>query len=88
MMDARKKYIQELSKYLNTLPAAERADAIDFYDEYIADAQYASWEQITAELGTPRQLSYKILADYSIKANEKDGGAGKPASTKSSWRVF
>lgn len=87
-MDARKKYIQELSKYLNTLPATERVDAIDFYDEYIADAQYDSWEQITAELGTPRQLSHQILADYSIKANEKDGGKGKVASTQSSWRVF
>lgn len=87
-MNAREKYIQELGRYLNTLPAAERADAIDFYDEYIADAQYASWEQITAELGTPRQLSHQILADYSIKANEQDRGAGKVASTKSSWRVF
>ncbi|EEW53876.1 DUF1700 domain-containing protein [Limosilactobacillus antri] len=87
-MNAREKYIQELGRYLNTLPAAERADAIDFYDEYIADAQYDTWEQITAELGTPRQLSHQILADYSIKANEQDRGAGKVASTKSSWRVF
>ena len=37
-MNAREKYIQELGRYLNTLPAAERADAIEFYEEYIADA--------------------------------------------------
>ena len=87
-MNAREKYIQELEKYLVTLPAAERADAVDFYNEFIEDAHYDTREQIVAELGTPRQLSHQILADYSIKANEKDGGAGKPASTKSSWRVF
>lgn len=87
-MNAREKYSRELEKYLVTLPAAERADAVEFYNEYIADAKYATWEQITAELGTPRQLSHQILADYSIKANEQDGGVGKPASTKSSWRVF
>ena len=31
-MNAREKYIQELEKYLVTLPAAERADAVDFYN--------------------------------------------------------
>lgn len=87
-MDARQKYMEELRKYLAPLTADERADAIDFYDEYIEDAHFETYEQIAAELGTPRQLSRQILADCSIKANEADGGHGHLASTHSSWRVF
>ena len=69
-MDGRQKYISELKKLLAPLTVEERTDALDFYNEYIEDAGYNSYQQIVKEMGNPRQLSHKILADYSSKAND------------------
>ena len=44
---------------------------LEFYDEYIADAGLRPEQRLKKRLGTPRQLSHKILADYSIKANNE-----------------
>lgn len=88
MMNARQRYMAELEKLLAPLTAEERADALDFYNEYIEDASYDNYQEIINHLGTPRQLSHKILADYSIKANEEETKGGHTASPHSSWRVF
>ena len=80
-MNERQKYINDLSIYLRQLADEERNDALEFYDEYIADAGLETRTAIEERLGTPRQLSHKILADESIKE-------GYPASPHSSWRVF
>ena len=87
-MDGRQKYISELKKLLAPLTVEERTDALDFYNEYIEDAGYNSYQQIVKEMGNPRQLSHKILADYSIKANDEGTKSGHTASPHSSWRVF
>lgn len=86
-MNEREKYITELAGYLGPLTAAERQDALEFYDEFIADGNLTSRGAIEAKLGTPKQLSRKILADYSIRANNQSAQDG-PASTHSSWRAF
>ncbi|MCH3922126.1 DUF1700 domain-containing protein [Limosilactobacillus sp.] len=87
-MNEREKYISELATYLSQLTEEERQDALEFYDEFIADGNLTSRGAIEEKLGTPRQLSRKILADYSIKANTRSAMTGRPASTHSSWRVF
>lgn len=87
-MNERQKYINDLAVRLRALTDEERNDALDFYDEYIADADLTTRAAIEEKLGTPKQLSRKILADYSIKANDELTKEGKPASTQSSWRVF
>ncbi|RMX24737.1 DUF1700 domain-containing protein [Limosilactobacillus reuteri] len=87
-MNERQKYINDLSIYLRQLTDEERNDALEFYDEYIADAGLENQTAIEERLGTPRQLSHKILADYSIKANNESIKEGHPASPHSSWRVF
>ena len=87
-MDGRQKYISELKKLLAPLTVEERTDALDFYNEYIEDAGYNSYQQIVKEMGNPRQLSHKILADYSIKANDEETKSVHTASPHSSWRVF
>ena len=87
-MNERQKYINDLSIYLRQLADEERNDALEFYDEYIADAGLETRTAIEERLGTPRQLSHKILADYSIKANNESTKEGHPASPHSSWRVF
>jgi uncharacterized membrane protein len=85
-MNEREKYITDLASYLGQLTKEERSDALEFYDEYIADAGLESRQAIEEKLGTPRQLSRQILADYSIKDN--DQSQGHVGSVHSSWRVF
>lgn len=87
-MNEREKYIADLAGYLSALSAADRQDALEFYDEYIADGNLDSRAAIEKQLGSPRQLSRQILADYSIKANTAASQNGRPASPHSNWRVF
>lgn len=87
-MNARERYIADLASCLSALTTAERQDALEFYDEFIADGGLTSRQAIEEKLGTPRQLSRQILADYSIRANDQSTKDGRPASPHSSWRVF
>lgn len=87
-MNEREKYIADLSSCLGQLTKDERSDALEFYDEYIADAGLESRKAIEDQLGTPRQLSRKILADYSIKENDQSQEKAHLGSVHSSWRVF
>lgn len=86
-MTDKEKYINELAAALSSLDQNDRQDALEFYDEYISDAQLETWQDMETELGSPKQLSRKILADNSLKNNE---GSDKrqPASAKSSWKKF
>lgn len=61
-------YIHKLTRQLSQLSDSERADVIDFYSEYIMDANLTTEDEIVQKLGTPKQLARKILADYSIRA--------------------
>jgi uncharacterized membrane protein len=87
-MNEREKYIADLASCLGQLTEDERSDALEFYDEYIADAGLESRQAIEDKLGTPRQLSHKILADYSIKSNNQSQEKEHVGSVHSSWRVF
>lgn len=60
-------YIEELVSHLKPLEAAERDEVINFYQEYLEDGGFTSYDACVTELGTSKQLARKILADYSIK---------------------
>lgn len=64
-------YLAELEQLLHQLHHSDKEEARNFYREYVMDADLVTYEQCISELGTPKQLSRKILADYSIKADEK-----------------
>ncbi|MDC2816866.1 DUF1700 domain-containing protein [Leuconostoc suionicum] len=72
-------YLAELEQLLHQLHHSDKEEAMNFYREYVMDADLVTYEQCISELGTPKQLSRKILADYSIKADEKsaDGATSK-----------
>ncbi|WP_283587070.1 HAAS signaling domain-containing protein [Limosilactobacillus viscerum] len=61
-MSAREQYIEELKNYLTPLSSDDRQSAIEFYDEYIADAGFTTISAIVDKLGTPEQLSSEIIA--------------------------
>ncbi len=65
----------------------DREDVLEFYNEYIEDADLQERAAIEKKLGTPKQLSRMILADYSIKTNDREGET-KTASPLSNWQVF
>lgn len=90
-------YISELKSYIGSLSKNEQEDIIEFYTEYILDSTPESKSEIVKNLGTPKQLSRKILADYSIsfdeesetkteKVTEKEKKSKKPSN--SSMRVI
>ncbi len=74
-------YIEELDALLAQLDTNERQDVLDFYQEYLQDGHFDSYNDCVAELGTPRQLARKVLADYSIK-NSTAGSRSKTEKPK------
>lgn len=63
-------YLDKFAALLVQLQSDERDEVLEFYREYLLDAGIDSFEGCVAELGTPKQLARKILADYSIRFNE------------------
>ena len=75
---------------MDALTADEKADVIEFYNEYIDDAGLETTDEIEKRLGTPRQLSRKVLADYSIKATDIESHRSKKskASVRSNGKMI
>jgi len=65
-------YIDEFKIYLHQLSDKEQQDVIEFYQEYMIDANLQNYDTIINELGTPKHLARKVLADYSIKMSEEN----------------
>lgn len=64
-------YIDELKTYLSPLTEEEQNEVLEFYSEYLEDSHLTTYKQAAAELGTPKQVARKILADFSIRASEQ-----------------
>ncbi|MCM1272403.1 MAG: DUF4097 family beta strand repeat-containing protein [Clostridium sp.] len=56
----RDKYLTELGGYLADLPQEQKNKVLDFYSEYTSRLE-AEGEDLTAKLGTPRELADNIL---------------------------
>ncbi|KRN02617.1 hypothetical protein FD13_GL001842 [Levilactobacillus senmaizukei DSM 21775 = NBRC 103853] len=64
-------YIQAVTQLLGRLTADERADVVNYYQEYLMDAGIQTYDDAVSELGVPRSLARKVLADYSIKLSDQ-----------------
>lgn len=84
----REKYLAELEEYLQPLTPEERADAIMFYSEFIEDAGLENRSQIEQRLGTPKQLSRKVLADHSIKMTDEEVKYQRTATPRSNVKMI
>ncbi|TYA98057.1 DUF1700 domain-containing protein [Lactobacillus sp. SL9-6] len=76
-------YLQAVHRLIGQLTTAEQHDVVDYYREYLLDANLETYQQAVDELGTPRSLARKILADYSIRLSEQ-GGDQTSGRTRSS----
>lgn len=83
-MDEQERYLMDLAACLAKMPEADRQDALEFYQEYLADAGLKTRSDIEAALGTPRTLSRKIMADQFVKDNQQTANKTSP---RSSWRT-
>ena len=63
-------YLSKFNALLVQLTDDERDEVVECYREYLLDAAIANYDDCVAELGTPKQLARKVLADYSIRFNE------------------
>lgn len=60
-MDKRK-FLEELQMQLSDLTFEERGEALEYYEEYFADAGEESEEDVISSLGTPKQVAEQIKA--------------------------
>ena len=70
-MDEQERYMMDLAACLAKMPEADRQDALEFYQEYLADAGLKTRSDIEAALGTPRTLSRKSWRTSSSKIISK-----------------
>ena len=64
-------FLKELRVKLKYLPAADREDAIRFYDEYISEMDLEEGEDVTARLGTPKEAAADIISECTQKHIDK-----------------
>ena len=88
MNDTINEYISELEHYLSDIPAKERQDVVEFYREFLLDGDFVRRSTIESELGTPKQLARKILADYSISDIPKDNQHETNSNLKRIWYIL
>ncbi len=82
----KKEYLAELERRLKTLPADERKDALEYYEGYLNDAG-RKYKQAIAELGTPKEVAAKILAESAVKESETKDSSKATGSPKTALAV-
>lgn len=60
-------YLAKLEELLAALPAQERQDALNYYEEYFDAAGNDKEEQTAAELGDPAEVARKILEEEGVE---------------------
>ncbi|KRM74854.1 DUF1700 domain-containing protein [Secundilactobacillus collinoides] len=82
------KYLKVFESYLNQLSDGERDEVMNFYSEYLQDGGFTNYDDIVTELGTPKQLARKVLADYSIRIlDDPDTGSTRSKTQQSKTQV-
>ncbi|WP_341779261.1 DUF1700 domain-containing protein [Levilactobacillus sp. HBUAS70063] len=74
-------YIREVERLVGQLTTGEQQDVVEYYREYLMDAGIETYQQAVDELGTPKSLARKVLADYSIRMSEQDQHAAGGSRT-------
>lgn len=82
-------FLQDLEKRLKYIPKEDREDAIAYYTEYLSEMELGDAEDVTAKLGTPKEVAKDILSDVTAKAIEEQQEAKSvKGSGKIVWLVI
>lgn len=75
-------YLDQLRKYLKKLPAADYADAMEYFTEYFEEADEQQAQQLMRELGTPKEAARELIQNLLDKkiTEQADGTAPKKKS--------
>lgn len=76
-MMSRDEYLKKLRSKIKKLPNEEIEEAIEYYEEYFAEAGNEHTESVIARLGSPSYVASQIMADYAIKDLESQKGTTK-----------
>lgn len=63
-------YIRELRSRIAHLPADEREAALTYYIEYLEELGEERIDEAIRELGTPKEVAERIIADYAQRSRE------------------
>ncbi|MBQ9991135.1 MAG: DUF1700 domain-containing protein [Lachnospiraceae bacterium] len=66
----RQEFMRNLEKLLWDISESERAEALQYYNDYFDDAGEENEEAVLRELGSPIQVAKKIKAGFSEEASE------------------
>lgn len=81
-------FIDELRRELKKLPLEEQQDAIQYYEEYFAEAGKENEARIIEELGSPRRVAAGIKSEYAAKLLEDGDGAPAGKRLSAVWWVI
>lgn len=82
----KEEYLKKLEKELHKLPQAERCEALEFYTEYLDDAE--DFAAAIEKLGTPKEVARSIMADKAVKyIDEKQENTSVRKGVSALWIV-
>lgn len=76
-------FMRELEKLLSRLPQGEKRDALEYYNDYFAEAGITDDMLIPASMGTPAEIAESIIKDAFY--GEEDASASDTATNNSEY---
>lgn len=67
MVMNKEQYMKELKTRLKRLPQEEFCRAVEYYEEYFADAGAENEQQAIADLGTPEEAANTLIREFAIE---------------------
>ena len=71
-------YLDQLRKYLKKLPAADYADAMEYFTEYFEEADEEQAQQLMRELGTPKEAARDLIQNLLDKKITEQATSAAP----------
>lgn len=82
-------FMTELASLLQDIPAEERRDAMQYYNDYFDDAGEDQEQQVIDELESPQKVAEKIKADMTGEEVEQQaGGQTFFSGSGRTWKII
>jgi len=79
-------YLAELERRLKLLSETDRKDALEYYEEYLSDAESDDVD-IVAKLGTPNEVAAKLLVEFAAR-DKVEPKEKEKSGIKMAWAVI